>query len=420
MRKLIHGIIVLIHILFSQSISAQKMMREVELGNRYYFCNEPAIAINPSDKRFEVVATNKAHVFYSKNHGKRFRHQRAKSSLGVYGDPVVLYNKKNICFYVHLSQDKSKEWGESFDQIVVQKSGNNGKTWNDGTGIGKNGKMHDKAWISIDENEQSKFSGNVYVSWTQFDKYESKAPGDSSRILFAHSNNDGNSFSAPLIVSDIAGDCADGDSTMEGATTCTGPKGEVYIAWAGFEKIFFDKSMDGGKNFGQDKVAMNCNKGWDLNVPGFYRTNGLPFLNSNQEGTLFLCTAFEEKGFNKVFVSSSIDGGFTWSAPDRIMNADSTHYFMPHAYLDKSTGNYFILYYSLKNSRVDVMLSYKLNKSNEYKHIKINQSTFMAPGKSLFMGDYINVCAVGNTVACVWTEPKGLASVVKTRKLLLY
>lgn len=193
----------------------------------------------------------------------------------------------------------------------------------------------------------------------------------------------------------------------------------IYAAWAGYEKIFFDKSTDGGNTWHTDKVIMPIPKGWDLKVPDFYRTNGLPFLQSDINGKLYLITAYEVNGNNRVFFNSSEDRGETWlEEPFVLQEEANTNYVMPHACLDKSTGNYYVLYYKIKDGKVDVLLSYKLAKENRFRTIQINNTSFTVINNKIFMGDYIGVNAVGKKVVLVWTEALGINTLVKTRTLL--
>ena len=397
-------------IAFFPLLRAQKLMQVITVSLPKHEANEPSIAINPTNKLNIIVATNTNHIYWSKNGGKKFKHYIAKSSLGVYGDPVLIFDEKGTAYYAHLAKAKNKTWPAFFDQMVVQKSTNKGKSFDDGIGIGKNGKMQDKAWLSIHNNQ-------LQVSWTEFDKYGSAAQTDSSRILFSAIQN--NVASQPVQVNDINGNCIDSDSTMEGATTCVGNQGEIYMAWAGNEKIYFDQSFDNGKTWGTDHIIAQTPKGWDLTLPDFYRTNGMPFLAIDKNQTLFCCAAFEENNFNRVFVFESNNKGQSWQKTNFPLLDSNTHYMMPHAYMDETTGNYYVLYYGVKNGWIDVYLSYKLQHATEFKTIRINEKPSQVPRKEIFFGDYINVCAVGKTIAMVWTEATKYTTVVKFRKMEL-
>ena len=134
MKKVILFCLILLETI--SSLAQVKFEKEKELGNQLMMCNESAIAVNPTRPKFQLVATNVKHMFVSKNGGRKYKHRRMSSSHGVYGDPVLLYDDKENAYYVHLSEDKTKKWPDIFDKIVIQKSTNNGRSWNDGVGIG--------------------------------------------------------------------------------------------------------------------------------------------------------------------------------------------------------------------------------------------------------------------------------------------
>ena len=146
----------------------------------------------------------------------------------------MINDYKGNFYYFHLSDFKNGTW---IDRIVAQKSSNKGKKWKLDTYMGKNGiKAQDKEWGVVDKQ-----NGNIYVTWTQFDKYESKLPEDKSLILFSKSINEGKSWSTPTVLSKYAGDCLDNDNTVEGAVPCVGINGEVNVAWAGPKGLVFNQ-----------------------------------------------------------------------------------------------------------------------------------------------------------------------------------
>ncbi|MBL7766504.1 MAG: exo-alpha-sialidase [Chitinophagaceae bacterium] len=407
----------LFFLLLSLQLQAHILSPVVNLSHPDQKCNEPSVVLHPNDPQRMMVATNGTHIFYTSGKDS-FQHIQPESSMGIKGDPVLLYDEDGICYFVHLAKNKTKNRPAYFDQIVIQKTSDHGATWNDGVGTGINGKMHDKPWLSADRNILSPFRGSLYLTWTQFDGYESQDPGDSSRILFACSRNQAESFSEAVVISDQSGDCMDDDSTMEGATTCIGPDGSIYAAWAGFNQIYLDRSFDGGRTWGKDQIVMKVAGGWSLDQPKLYRSNGLPFLNADVEGHLSLCTVVKEKGHHVVVVADSKDQGKHWAESVNVFR-DDADYIMPHAYLDATNGNYYILCYRIQDGLMDVMLAYRKKGEKHFTTVKVNEQSFALPGELLFMGDYINVCAKGNLIVCVWTEPRDGSTVVKLRKIEL-
>src|SRR5262249_10333795 len=101
--------------------------------------------------------------------------------------------------------------------------------------------FEDKPWLAIDTNPDSPHQGNIYVAWTRFDVYGSKDPAHKSHIYFARSRDGGRTFAPIQRISAEPGGAVDDSNTVEGAMPAVGPKGEVYIAWAGPKGIVFTR-----------------------------------------------------------------------------------------------------------------------------------------------------------------------------------
>jgi len=116
--------------------------------------------------------------------------------------------------------------------------------------------------------------------WTEFDKYASKdLEKDHSRILFSQSLDTGKSWSEAVAISQFEGNCLDNDDTTEGAVPAYGPNGEIYVAWSYKEKIWFDRSTDGGKTWlDKDILAAKQPGGWEIDIAGLNRSNVMPIL----------------------------------------------------------------------------------------------------------------------------------------------
>lgn len=201
--------------------------------------NEVAIAIDLTSPTTLVAGSNLNWLYTSTDRGATWSIQNLTSSYGVWGDPLIISDLEGRIYYAHLSGDNPLEL-DWLDRIVVQVSTDGGTTFNDGAWTGLNPfKDQDKEWLSCDYTH-SPHRGNIYMSWTEFDLYGSEFSTDSSRILFARTTDAGQSWSAPIVVSDKGGDCFDNSGTVEGATTAVGLEGEIYISWAAREGIFFD------------------------------------------------------------------------------------------------------------------------------------------------------------------------------------
>ena len=105
---------------------------------------------------------------------------------------------------------------------------------------------HDKEWAAIHPTK-----GTIALSWTQFDAYGTSDENCKSTILFSESNDGGQSWSEPVVITEQQGDCIDDDGTSEGAVPAYGIKNARYVGWVLNGGIYFNRSLDGktGKKF---------------------------------------------------------------------------------------------------------------------------------------------------------------------------
>jgi len=376
---------------------------------------EVSIAINPVNPLNLAAGANISYQYYSMDGGLTWTERNLTSTLGVWGDPCLIYDGDGNLYFAHLSNPQSGNW---IDRIVVQRSMDGGITWNDGAGVGLTSpaKAEDKEWLAVDLTN-SPYYNNIYMSWTEFDSYGSSFPGDSSRILFSYSSDSGETWSAPLKISDRGGDCIDDDNTVEGAVPAVGPNGEVYVAWSGPLGIMFDKSLDGGQTFGTDIFVTDLAEGWALNVDGVYRCNGMPVTvcdisNSPYNGTIYVMYSDQpDTNINtEVLLIKSTDGGNTWGDVVKVNN-DSTerHQFFHWFTIDQTTGYLYAVFYDRRNTSgnaTDVYLACSTDGGQSFTNIKISESSFTTL-PWVFFGDYINVAAHDGKVYPIWTRLDG-------------
>jgi hypothetical protein len=374
---------------------------------------EVTIAINPVNPNILAAGANIDHFYRSTNGGLTWTESHLVSnSLGVWGDPVVLFDSLGNLYYSHLSNPISGWW---IDRIVVQRSTDNGITWNEGVGVGQGmqPQAQDKEWLAVDHT-QSPYRGNIYMTWTEFDNYGSSNPADSSRIRFSKSTDQGLNWSDPVIISDVSGNCIDSDKTTEGAVPCVGPNGEIYVAWAGPLGIVFDKSIDGGETWGSDVFVSDMPGGWDFDVSGIYRCNGMPITmsdisNSPYNGNIYVVWSDQRNGTTNtdIFISKSTDGGNSWSPAAKVNDDNTTrHQFFVWSAVDPSTGHLWFVFYDRRNTvgaETDVFVAKSTDGGDTFENFKISESPFTPTG-SVFFGDYSNIAAWDGKVYPIWTR----------------
>ncbi len=396
--------------LFLFASSGEARPPTIEVNNpTTYDAEEMTVAINPADPSNLAAGANLRYHFRSIDGGETWIQNQLSSSLGVAGDPVVIYDAAGNLYYAHLSNPAGGSW---LDRIVVQKSTDGGISWTDGVGVGLNGAAdQDKQWLAADRTG-SPHHGNIYMSWTEFDTYGTSNAADSTRILFVRSVDEGESFSAPLRISDRGGNCIDSDETVEGAVPAVGPDGQVYIAWSGHDVIQFDRSLDAGLTFGQDIFVADQPGGWDFALPGVWRANGMPITacdvsQSSFRGRVYVLFSDQRNGIDDtdVFLCYSDDEGLNWSLPSRVNDDVGTnHQFFPWLSVDPSTGYLYVVFYDRRNTgdvATEVYVAVSSNGGASFTNIKVSDSPF-TPWDSVFFGDYIGIDAWNGTAYAVW------------------
>lgn len=373
---------------------------------------DPTVAINPRYPNNIIAGSHPGNVYVTKDAGKTWTKKKMTSAFGISGDPTVVVDEKGNFFYLHISGPTSGQGGEEtgrFDRIQIHKSDDGGNSWAEGESIGLNPpKEQSRQRAAIDSR------GNLFVAWTQFDKYGDADPGCQSNVLFSMSKN-GKKWTNPVTISQTAGNCADDDNTPEGAVPAVSFDGKVFVAWSSEEKIFLDRSFNGGEWWLSNDIVVGEQKGgWNLMIPGHTHSNGMPVLMSDHgksqyRGSLYVAWADQRNGENDtdIWFSRSHNFGDNWSMPARVNNDPrGKHQYMPSMTVDAATGYVYILYYDRRehdDNRTDVYLAYSNDGGASFKNVKISENSFV-PQAEGFFGDCISVSAHKGTIAPVWTR----------------
>lgn len=409
-RKIVANVLCLL----SLSLPAAGQFVNIKLDEQVapgdYVC-EPSIAINPKNPKNIVAASVLDNVYYTKDGGVTWQKSKLKSPYGVYGDPAVIADRKGNFYYFHLSDPTHGTGGydsEKLDRIVVQESTDGGETWSEGHFIGHNPpKDQDKEWPAVDDK------GNLYVTWTQFDKYGDTSPECQSNIMFSMSRN-GKKWSQPVKISQLPGDCIDSDNTTEGAVPAV-VDNRVFVVWSNRGKIYMDRSFDGGEMWlSNDIVIADQPGGWDMHIPGHNRCNGMPVLMVNSgksrlRGNLYIVWADQRNGSHDtdIWMIRSANFGDNWTSPQRINDdGPGKHQYLPWMAVDQVTGYIYIVFYDRRNyddNQTDVYLAYSTDGGFKFKNVKISEKPF-TPTEGTFFGDYTNIAAHNNIITPIWTR----------------
>lgn len=369
---------------------------------------EPSIAIHPTNQNKQIAGSVLDDYYYSTDAGHTWQSSTIKSKYGVYGDPVLIFDTTGRAYYFHLASYKKSH---HLDRIVCQYADKIDSVFSDGSSPDPVGsKVQDKHWVCVDPQTNA-----LYMTWTQFDAYDSANPNDSSIIVFSKSMDQGVTWSLPTRISKFGGDCLDDDNTVEGAVPTIGKNGEIFVAWAGPKGLVWQKSTDKGQTWLKEEIVIGPQLGgWTLTIPAIMRANGLPILQSDlspssHHGTLYLnwCDQKNGKDNTDVWLAKSIDDGITWSAPIRVnQDKGKAHQFFTWMTIDQSTGNLYFIYYDRRNSKAnetDVYSACSKDGGKTFKEIRITNKSFLTH-ESVFFGDYLNIAAVNGTIRAIYPK----------------
>jgi hypothetical protein len=392
---------------------------------------EPSIAISPANPDILVAGSVLNNVHRSTDGGWTWKTETLTSRYGVFGDPCVVGSPKGDFYYLHLSNPDGQAWSSEalLDRIVIQRGKGKGKRWTKGAGMGLNAqKDQDKEWAAVSVD------GRTLVScWTQFDKYDSRLASDSSVILCSTSNRKAKHWTEPIRVNALAGDCLDGDWTVEGAVPDIATDGTIYVAWAHADTIWMDRSTDGGMTWlKKDLRVAEIAGGWDCAVRGFNRANGMPVTrvdrsNGPHAGRVYVNWTDNRNGPDDqdVWVVCSDDGGESWTAPIRV-NDDppGAQQFFTWMAVDDVTGFVHIVYYDRRQSAAkyanpavkaswdtEVYVASSYDGGATWRNLRVSEKPFR-PQEKMFFGDYNNISAYDGRVRPIWTRnDKGTLSI---------
>lgn len=401
--------LIIILAVFFITLSTFGQYENIVISN-IYGPNEPSISMNPRNPDLLLAGANTNSYYYSIDGGHNWtRGTLTSAENGVWGDPCIIVDTAGAFYFLHLSNPASGNW---IDRIVSQKYDILANEWTTDSYMGLNGtKAQDKEWAVVDSA-----TNTIYVTWTQFDQYGTSAPDKFSNILFSKSTDAGTTWTPAIQINQVSGDCVDSDNTTEGAVPAVGPEGQVYVAWSGPAGIVFDRSLDGGETWLEEDIFISDQPGgWDYNVPGIMRCNGLPVTccdisaASANKGAIYVNWTDQRNGTQNpdVWLAKSTDGGDTWTPPMRVNDDDTDKaQFFSWMTIDQANGDIYIVYYDRRNydnESTDVYLARSTDGGESFSNFKISESPFI-PYSSIFFGDYTNIVAHNGIVRPIWTR----------------
>jgi hypothetical protein len=335
------------------------------------------------------------------------------------GDPVVTFGGEGRAFALFIAFDRPDDYrflGRAAHRngIFVSRSDDGGHSWSEPSPVVEHAEapgipFEDKPMMTTDRWSDSPWNGNLYVAWTQFRKR-------SSGIRFARSTDGGESFSAPIEISDAAGSPQDTLGADEGTDLAVGPGGTVYVVWSDSTGLLLDRSHDGGRTFGRDD-RIRATGPIVFPVKGVERANGYPSLGLDpRSGKLYVTWVDRSAGEADVYLVSSVDRGRTWSEPVRVSGdarGSGIDHFFAWTAVDPVSGLLVTGYYRSEpgtggERAVRYMLAWSTDGGTTFSRRPWAAASFRPGGE--FLGDYTGVDARAGVAYGAWTEvapPRG-------------
>jgi hypothetical protein len=266
-----------------------------DLQGRGQANNETTIAQNPLNPRQIVAGDNDYRrgdstcgIAYSRNAGASFADSTMPNGFTrgtnfgsvpreywqASGDPAVAWDSRGNAYYACLTFMRGLGATNNSDFssaiYVYRSTGDGGASWNfpgrpavetftrSTVGV----PLTDKPYIAIDTHAASPFRDRIYVTWTQF------AADGTAYIYEVHSDDYGQTFSSPVVVSTTSSLCSNtfGLPTPQGTCNANqfsnpfvGPDGTLYVAYANTNttntgsnnhfQVLLTRSTDGGQTF---------------------------------------------------------------------------------------------------------------------------------------------------------------------------
>lgn len=392
--------------------------------------SEPGIAVNPNNPSQVVVvyqggaaAQGSANAAYSTDGGTTFTTAQGTRDPNwrVQGDVTVAFDNKGHAFLCYLAFDHlgtSGYWAHNASRngIFVRRSLDGGKTWEAGaesvkswpTGHESGLQFEDEPRISTDNSPSSRFYGNLYVGWVEWQLTKSV-------MLFSRSTDDGKTWSSPKEISVHPGLPRDDNGSLGGYMQASSSEGNIYAIWDDGNTIVLTESRDAGQRWTVPKPVADVGPPYFGEVPGVSRVEGFPQIavdtsKGPNHGRLYVCWSDYRNGDVDVFLSSAISVAGPWTKPIRV-NTDPIHngadQFYQSMNVDPKTGAVYVVFYDRRDDPADrktrMTLARSVDGGRTFPNYAWTTNAFEGT-QNTFLGDYTWIAPYNNRVFAAWTE----------------
>lgn len=379
---------------------------------------EPMISINPQDpdnlisgyqdNRFNDGGARGLTYAFSQNAGRTWEEglvpNLTLASGGVMeraSDPWVAFGPENRVYYASIAFNEL----DPLNGVFINVSTDGGQSFGDPVAVTTSTRVfNDKEAVAVDNGIGSPFRGNVYVGWDAVSNDNTQIP------LIARSTNGAQSFSSPKKLTRTGASI--------GVVPVVAPDGTVYAIWVQFigtqPQIVFARSRNGGRKWSKPHTIADLQL---VEVPGL-RTGSVLHMTALDPVSGAIYVVWQDGRFAstvQVAMSRSLDGGKTWSTPQRVSDGtDDRHNFTP-AVAVNDNGQVAVSYYSLPQDSffADLHMSVSDDQGRTFHpDVRITSKSFdvrfaanvllQPTGSAFFLGDYQGIVGSGNVFHPLW------------------
>lgn len=322
-------------------------------------------------------------------------------------DPAMTYHSSGAIYACVLSLEPDM----SQSGIFVSLSNDGGVSWEPFIAAvdTQPDTFEDKEMMACDRSG-STYDGYLYIAWTRFTNFQS-----TSRITMVRSTTGGQSWDAPVPVSD--------DTGVQWPVAAVGPDGQVYIAWVDYdpESIKLDVSYDGGQTWGSDHLVQSTAFASGYINP-LLLIFAFPAMDADittgpYRGNLYIAYSDMVGDETDLFFTRSENGGRDWSTPLRVNDdapGNGCDQFHPWLVCDEN-GVLHLIFYDRRNDPhqnlyMDVYYTYSndagLTWSPNERITTVSSNPDLDSLDSGLIGEYNGLAARGGIIHPIWTDTR--------------
>lgn len=371
---------------------------------------ESAIAINPVDPNRVIAGVNGPsgqEMYYSADGGVTWT--RSLSDLGgSCCDPTVGWSADGQTAFM-------AQLGTCFFLCNIEffTSSNYGQTWGNKVTI-QGGLNNDKEFIHVDHCPASPYYGRIYAHWHR-----------SNTIYFAHSDDNGVTFSTPISFAGTQG---------IGGDIATDRNGKIYQIWSNFgnQTVLVNTSVNGGANFGPITQVATTNAEFNFDIPCFDRRSAPIIISVAADisdgpyaNRVYACwadtdaPAVSNPTNNHALIRFvfSADGGVSWIStnPHSLADILTVDRFNPWMDLDEQ-GIVHMVFYSTQNDparlRPDLYHTTSEDGGQTWDTpVRVTSVSSNYINDSFQWGDYNGLSVVNGEIRPIWTDNRSAVRV---------